>query len=569
MTALPFHAPFLRLFLRLKWRMANNHLAGLQRHKWVHLATALFVLVTLMAGGTVLFHLVFDFLMDQQPFGPPLMDRLIRMVLLAFFSMLIFSNLIIMLTTTYISNEVEFLMAQPVAHRRLFFGKLGESVLYSSWAFVILSIPFFIALGLSRQLGWWFYPVATVLLTPYLIIPAAIGAALALVVAAYFPPRHMVRFMIVLALLGMAMAVAFQRMQGMANVLTGPDGDDFSRMMRMMGVGDFLMLPSSWLGWGLVAVERGEWGEAGFWALALWISAAMGLVVCDWLSGLYYRGWANSRSSGSSQRRRRGGFYGLFDRLLFWMPASTRAIVVKDLSVFWRDPSQWGQLVMLFGLLFIYVVNLRSAAQYGQLRIFVPFWQSLISLFNIGATAFVLSILTTRFVYPMLSLEGRQQWVIGLAPVARTRLVWVKFLVSWISSVGLTAPLALLSCFILRADSIITGLALLTVMVLSLGLSSLAVGLGALLPNFSEDNPSRIANGLGGTLNAVLSLVYIALTLTLEGPWVYAYVNGGDGLRGFSRLMVLGSIPLWLVLQVGMTVVPMWLGLKRWRRIEF
>ena len=32
------------------------------------------------------------------------MDRLIRMVLLAFFSMLIFSNLIIMLTTTYISN---------------------------------------------------------------------------------------------------------------------------------------------------------------------------------------------------------------------------------------------------------------------------------------------------------------------------------------------------------------------------------------------------------------------------------------------------------------------------------
>ena len=36
------------------------------------------------------------------------MIRLIKMVLLAFFSMLIFSNLIIMLTTTYISREVEF-----------------------------------------------------------------------------------------------------------------------------------------------------------------------------------------------------------------------------------------------------------------------------------------------------------------------------------------------------------------------------------------------------------------------------------------------------------------------------
>ena len=60
--------------------------------------------------------------------------------------MLIFSNLIIMMTTTYISREVEFLMSQPVGHRRLFFGKLGESLLYSSWAFVILSFPFFVAL---------------------------------------------------------------------------------------------------------------------------------------------------------------------------------------------------------------------------------------------------------------------------------------------------------------------------------------------------------------------------------------------------------------------------------------
>ena len=114
-------SPFLRLFFRLKWRTANNHLEHMRRFMWIHLALGLFVLVLLIGGGAILFHLVFSFLMDQQPFGPPLMDRLIKMVLLAFFSMLIFSNLIIMLTTTYISREVEFLMSQPVGHRRLFF----------------------------------------------------------------------------------------------------------------------------------------------------------------------------------------------------------------------------------------------------------------------------------------------------------------------------------------------------------------------------------------------------------------------------------------------------------------
>ncbi|HOE97547.1 MAG TPA: hypothetical protein PK847_13295 [Candidatus Sumerlaeota bacterium] len=559
---------FLPLFLRLKLRLANNHLSGLRRHLWIHLVVGLLVVFMLIGGGSTLFHLVFRFLMEQQPFGPPLMDRLIRMVLLAFFSMLIFSNLIIMLTTTYISREVEFLMAQPIPHRRLFFAKLGESIVYSSWAFVILAFPLFVALRSSRDLPWTYFPSAACLLIPYLIIPAAAGAALALVIAAFFPPRRIIRFTFALGVLGMVMAVAMQRSQGVMGMMRQASAEDTADLMSLMDVGDFFLLPSGWLGHGLVAIEHGFWREAGFWALALWSTAAMGLVVCDWLAGLYYRGWTNARSSAAARRRRRAGLYGLFDRLLGWMPAATRAMVTKDLTVFWRDPAQWGQLVMLFGLLFIYLINLRSAAGFGQFQIFIPFWQSIISLFNIGATAFVLSILTTRFVYPMLSLEGKQQWVIGLAPVARTRIVWEKFIVSWISAVGLTTPLALLSSFMLRTEPFVTLLTVATVAVLAIGLSSMAVGLGALLPNFAEDNPSRIANGVGGTLNAILSLIYIGATLALETIWVHAYLRRGD-VGPLVQLLLWGSFPVWLLLQLGTAAIPLTLGLRRWRRMEF
>lgn len=570
LPAPPREAPFLRLFARVKWRMGNNHLANLRKHMWIHVGVGLFVLILLIGGGTMMFDVVFGFLMNQEPFGPPLMDRLIKMVLLAFFSMLIFSNLIIMMTTTYISREVEFLMSQPVGHRRLFFGKLGESLLYSSWAFVILSFPFFVALGRSRHMEWWWFGGAALAVIPYLIIPATIGALLAMLITAFFPPRQMIRFAVVLALLGILSAVLTQRQAGWREMFRDADRENLTQMMQFMGLGDLLFLPSGWVGRALLALERADLRESLFWMGMLWSTAAMGLVVCDWLAGaLYYRGWCNARLSGSVRRLRRSGLYQWFDRLLRLVPAPTRSMIVKDASVFWRDPGQWGQLMILFGLLFIYIGNLRSAAGMGRFQIFIPFWQSLISLFNIGATTFVLSILTTRFVYPMLSLEGRQQWIIGLAPVPSTRIVWVKFLLSCLGTLMMSIPLALLSCLMLRADTFIVLLALVTVSVLSLGLSSLAVGLGALLPNFNEDNPSRIANGLGGTLNAIVSLIYIGLSLTLMGPWVQAYVQKSVPTDGLARLLFQGSIPAWAVLQVAMITLPLAIGLRRWRKMEF
>ena len=49
--------------------------------------------------------------------------------------------------------------------------------------------------------------------------------------------------------------------------------------------------------------------------------------------------------------------------------------------------------------------------------------------------------------------------------------------------------------------------------VMTFTLTGLAVGLGALCPNFKEDNPSKIVSGFGGTLCLVLSFVYIVFSV--------------------------------------------------------
>ena len=566
----------IRIFWKIKIRLAVNHLRDLKRHILVHIVVGVSVLLFLLLMGFVFFDWIFGFLLhrDQQPFGKPLMNRLVGMVLLAYFSMLTFSNLIIMLTTTYISREVEFYMGQPVGHRRLFFCKLGESIIYSSWAFTILALPFFVSLGRSAipSAPWTFYVMTALMLIPYLLIPSGLGAIMALLITAFFPAKRTFRLAVALAGGSVLMAVAMGRyaLFGSTIFKVRREEDDIGRIMGFMELGDLSWLPSSWLNRGMRAGLEDNLPEVLFWGSMLAATALMSMLICYWLAGpLYYRGYCASRTSGSTAKRRGGGLFPFFDRLVRPLRPGTRALVVKDMTIFWRDPAQWGQLVILFGLLFLYFANLGSASRMSRISINQPVWQSLLSLFNIGATCFILSILSTRFMYPMLSLEGKQQWVIGLAPFRRTHLVWTKYGLCCFSALALTMPLMVLSCTVLNTDFIITLLSLATTVVMALGLCSLAIGLGALMPNFEEDNPSRIANGLGGTINVVLSLIYIGLTLGLETPAVWVYVDRSLPDEALGRLILFASLPLWLILQLSVITIPMILGIRKWRRLEF
>ena len=71
---------------------------------------------------------------------------------------------------------------------------------------------------------------------------------------------------------------------------------------------------------------------------------------------------------------------------------------------------------------------------------------------------------------------------------------------------------------------------------MSAALSGLSVGLGALFPNFKEDNPSKIVSSFGGTLCLVISFVYNTVFAAPVTAWLYDWKNRGyptHGLGGF------------------------------------
>ncbi len=166
------------------------------------------------------------------------------------------------------------------------------------------------------------------------------------------------------------------------------------------------------------------------------------------------------------------------------------------------------------GLMLLYFTNIRRFVEN-----LTGTYQNSISLLNLCAIALLLCTYTGRFVYPLLSLEGRKFWILGLLPVRREQLLWGKFAFATTGGLLIAEFLVLVSDLMLLMPVEAVLLHMLTVAVLAAGLSGLSVGLGACMPNFRETDPSKIAAGFGGTLNLVAGLLFLLLILGLmAGP---------------------------------------------------
>ena len=545
----------------------------MRRHLWIHVLMGIFVLCLLVGGGAGFFYMLFDFLLSEslQPFGAPLLNHLLGMIFLAFFSMLVFSNIIITLSTTYISRELDFFMALPIRYKDIFIVKLVESIIYSSWAFAILSLPLFMAYGAAEKVRFLYYLLTLLLVVPFLAIPAAIGAILTLLISAYLPARKTRLISVALAAGTIIVTVVTVRILGFRRIFSLSDVKDFSEIMGFLSMGNDPVFPNYWLTQGMIAAGAGRIKEWFYWFCVILSTALMFLHLCWWLAPrIYYKGWALAKES-APQSTITGRFSPLnwFCNKLSFLPSQTRALVIKDIKTFWRDPAQWTQIIMLFGLLFIYIGNLRSASRYtGAINIFFPRWQTLLSFFNLGATCFILSIITTRFIYPMLSLEGKQFWVVGLAPMDRSKIVWEKFWLSAISAMIMAEGMMLFSNYILKVNMFMRILSAGTIVIMSFGLTSLSVGLGAITPDFREDNPARIANGFGGTINVVLSLIYIGAIISFELFPVYFDALGRRSLESWPMKYAVPYLGAFVLINLATIVLPMKIGIKKWREME-
>jgi ABC-2 type transport system permease protein len=136
--------------------------------------------------------------------------------------------------------------------------------------------------------------------------------------------------------------------------------------------------------------------------------------------------------------------------------------------------------------------------------------------------------------------------------------------------------LIVLSDLMLRVSPMIVWIHLLACALLCSGLSGIAVGLGAKMPDLRDDSPSRIAAGFGGTLNLVLSAAFIVgLVVMTTVPchfYLLATQHEGQGAFQFDPTTqwywLMAGIAGGCLLGVAATAIPMAIGIRAFRRLE-
>jgi ABC-2 type transport system permease protein len=338
------------------------------------------------------------------------------------------------------------------------------------------------------------------------------------------------------------------------------------------------LLPSWWLSAGLLEAVRDEWTEAVLFLLVLIANALFLRHVAIWTAqGVFRSAYSILRGSGMRLKRTR---VALADRAILKgfiiFPKPMRLLIVKDFRIFRRDPMQWSQLLIFFGLLIFYFVNLRRF----QYDVYYIGWVNMVSFLNLSVVGLLLSTFTTRFVYPMMSLESQRFWLLGLTPLRRTTILWSKFFFSICGTVVPCAVLILLSDVMLNISLFTIASHQLTCLLLCVGLSGIAVGLGASLPNVREQSPSRIAAGFGGTLCLVVSTLYILLVVlftALPTHFLLAAQITGEGRAVEEQAAMIHYLQMWMLagtlgsvaLGIFTSAVPLAVGIRAFRRMEF
>jgi ABC-2 type transport system permease protein len=516
-----------------------------------------------------LFYYALKFIAKFPGLGAVLTERLLYTLFAFLFGLLLLSNLVISYTNLFRNRETAFLLTLPVSTQTIFRWKFIESTLLASWAFLFLIAPLLAAFGLVRGVTWDFYPVTILLIGLFVVLPGVWGAGLAIWIGRYLDRRNFQITIITTALGLLAVAAFWWKTQPVdENLLDKRTLEALDQLLSKTRFTMFPFLPSYWLSSALLQWAEGIYRGASFFALVLLSHTLFfGGIAFTRFGNLFY-GTASavqSRAGGSFKlnflRSAKKNLHsaGRLEKIaakFSWFDRDTCALAIKDIRMFWRDTTQWGQSVMLFGLLGVYIINLRNFTH----QLTSPFWINLVAYLNLGACALNLATLTTRFVFPQFSLEGQRLWIIGMAPMGLARVVKTKYWLSSLLALVVTLGLVTLSCWLLKMtwDRVAFFGSVITVMTFTL--NGVAIGLGVLYPNLKDANPSKIVSGFGGTLCLVLSSLYILASIGL-------LVFGTMGLHGHESWAI-ESVVGFVLLSFLVGWLPLKMGLKHLKNFE-
>jgi ABC-2 type transport system permease protein len=496
--------------------------------------------------------------------GPFLAGKLLGMILIGFFSILLLSNIITALSSFFLARDLDLLVGSPVDWLKLYGAKLLETGVNSSWMVVLLAVPMFAAFGAAYHGGWLFPLLVIGVFVPFLIVPAVIGSALTLILVNVFPARRTRDILSVIAVLAAGGIVLLFRVVRPER-LARPEGFrslvDFVTVLRTP---TSPFLPSEWVQHAVLSWLQER--PSLLPVYMLWSTAAAAFVLGALLHRkLYPLGFSKAQESG--ERWARSGVFGRLGHWLFSpLGILRRELVLKELRLFFRDTTQWSQLILLTVLVIVYVFNIKYLPLRGEGVTF--FLVNVIPFLNLVLAGFVLASVAARFVFPSVSLEGRTLWLLKSSPMPVRQLLWAKFWVGTTPLLVLALGIVSVTDWLLQVSDFMFAVSVMTIAMMTIALCGMALGFGTLFPQFETENAAQIPTSFGGLMFMIASVGLIAGVVVLEARPVYGYLSARlYGTQPSTTDMVLGFGAAALLCVLA-TIIPVQIAKRRLEAVE-
>ncbi len=504
--------------------------------------------------------------------GDLLARHLLSMILLTLFSLLIFSHVITALSNLFLSKDLELCHSIPAPLEEIFISRAALTFMDSSWMLVVFGIPVFMAYAYVYRAGPAFYFNLIHLSFAMAIIAAGVGVFVTMILVYVFPAqrtRDIIMLLSVFLLLGLYFVLRFMRPERLV------DPDTFFTVMQYMTALEAPQspyLPTQWIADALWTNLTGVSNGGSLFNVALIWSTAAALVVIDvWVAhAVYFEGFSKSQEA----KRRRIAGKKVLDLMVRFVTKpfgeDLGAVIAKDVRTFFRDNTQWSQLLLLGALVVVYIYNF-SVLPLDKSPIRLDFLQNELAFLNMGLAGFVLSAVAARFAFTAVSAEGESYWIVRSSPMELKRYLWGKYIFFLLPLIILGEVLIVGTNCLLDVSRFMMFLTASTTFFMVFGIVALGVGFGALYPDFRYQNIAQVATGFGGVLYMIVSAVYIGAVIVLEaGPVYLIFMSNlrGNPVSPWQWLFIILSFLSVFIITIVAVFKPMSRGLKCLREYE-
>jgi ABC-2 type transport system permease protein len=514
-----------------------------------------------------LIHRMLLYFRGAEGIGDLLAGKLLGIAFLTFLLILLLSNVITALSTFFLSRDLELLLASPTDPVELYGARLVESLVNSSWMVVLLAVPLLAAYGVVYAAGPGYYLLAMGVLGAFLVLPAVAGAALTLLLVNVFPARRTRDLLALLGLLSAAGVVVVIRLLQPERLVRPDEFRSVVDFMAALRTPSSPWLPSEWAAQSLLGWLGGSWDP--FPLLLLGSTAAAFVVLGAWLHSRWFPEGFSRAQEGQERREGRARTRG-WEGLLVPGSVTVRQLVAKEVRVFFRDSTQWSQLILLGVLVAVYVYNIR-VLPVGRTEEISFFLVHLVGFLNLGLAGFVVAAVAARFIFPAMSLEGRMTWLLRSSPLEPRTLFWTKYVVGTVPLLLIALPLIVVTNLLLQVSPLLMVLSTLSMLGATLALAAMALAFGALFPNYETENPAEIPTSFGGLLFMMAAVGYLVLLVGLTGWPLYhllrARFQGVPFLEAGVGALAAGAGGA-LLLTVAVVVVSLRAGVRRFQGTE-